>query len=256
MTANRSASERSRDGFQLDREPAHGIGPLAGLSSLTAGIYGLGGLGVVSLTRAFSRALQLRFARTAATELRGIAQRRAPVRAVVRAGPSVRSASAPAAATNLVIVLEAGEALRALPHATAGVTFLLSDLTVAPSSRHVATAPDAVQIRAQLEQLGARVVPLAAHAWLAARKLADHQVSSIAYGALIGLLDLPAGPCEALLLDASDGAQHRDIHAAFEWGLTQTRASADRPRPVVQVAPIAVDKRVRQFTPLSAPAGA
>ena len=82
-------------------------------SSLTTAIYGLGGLGVVSLTRLLSQALQSCYARTATVESRGIAQRRAPVRATVRAGRAVRSASAPAECVNLVVALEASEALRA-----------------------------------------------------------------------------------------------------------------------------------------------
>jgi Pyruvate/2-oxoacid:ferredoxin oxidoreductase gamma subunit len=218
-------------------------------TEVTAAIYGLGGLGVVGLTRLLSQALQLRFARTATTETRGIAQRRAPVKSMVRAGHSVRTAAAPDSAVNLLVALEASEALRAAPLlglrlGAEPLTCLLCDLLVAPSTRNVTQSPSAAQIRAQLEQRGVRVITLRVDAWLQANQLGDVMVSSIVFGAVAAMFDLPAEGCEALLLQGLTGVRRDQNLAAFHWGLAQIKP------PVMVVAAASVCAVNRPSAPL------
>ena len=97
----------------VEYRPAPLGGDMSSWTSLTAAFFGLGGLGVVGLTRLLSEVLQWHFARIATTETRGIAQRRATVRSMVRAERSVRTASSQDAAVNLVMaLLETSEVLR------------------------------------------------------------------------------------------------------------------------------------------------
>lgn len=193
--------------------------------TLSAAIYGLGGQGVIGLTRLLAQVLQLRYARTASIETRGIAQRRAPVRALVRAGAEVRSAAAPDALVNLVIALEASEALRAAHLLQPGSHCLLADLALPASvSGQVVLLP--ADVRQRLEAQGVKVITLQVQKWLAHSRAADGLVSTVAYGAMVALLELPAEPCENLLLQPLMGRRRDENEAAFRWGVAQFQKPA------------------------------
>lgn len=167
-----------------------------GTDAVSMGVFGVGGLGVVGLARRLAAALALRYPRVATAETRGIAQRRAPVRALLRAGTEVRSAASPDSCLDLVVALEAGEALRAVPWMTPGSHLLLLDLRLPSPGR-----PDAAPVNPgpALAARGVVVHDLAAAAWLEAGRRPAALVSAIAFGALARGLDLPAPACAALV---------------------------------------------------------
>ena len=165
---------------------------------------------------------------------------------MLRAGHSVRSASAPDSAVNLLIALEASEALRAAhlmgPRpASAPLTCLLCDLVVASSAVNTTPLPGAAQIRSQLEQRGVRVITLQVDAWLQERRLSDVLVSGIVFGAIAALFELPTDRCEALLLQGLAGARRDQNLEAFRWGQAQLQAPLPMPLrlAVAGAAPIA-----------------
>lgn len=208
--------------------PAVSAACTAAASSCTVAVFGLGGLGVVGLTRLLCEALLLRFQRAASTETRGIAQRRAPVRSVVRAGSAVRSATPPGESLAVVVALEAGEALRAAPLLPAGSLCVLSDL-VLPVSVPVSVsggAPAATpgQVQAVLEARGVKVFPLRVTQWLAQQRSSDALTSTIAFGAVAGLQRLPLEACERLIEQRAPAAQRAQNLAAFRWGAAQAGA--------------------------------
>jgi Pyruvate/2-oxoacid:ferredoxin oxidoreductase gamma subunit len=191
----------------------------AGLT-INAAIHGLGGLGVIALTRLLAECLQLRFPSVVTTETRGIAQRRAPVHSIVRAGSCVRSATIPNACIDYFVILEATEALRAAPLMQPGVRCLLTDLVIPPSGRG-ASLPEVGSIRCLLERRGIEVIPLEAADWLRSRGVSDVLVSIVAFGALAVLAGLSVDECEQTLLRRLASKTRDDNQAAFRLGAAQ-----------------------------------
>ena len=194
-----------------------------GASAISIGVFGVGGLGVVGLARRLAPALALRYPRVATAECRGIAQRRAPVRALLRAGAAVRSAASPDSCLDLVVALEAGEALRAVPWLAPGSHCLLLDLRL-PSPGNPDSTPQ--QPGAALAARGVVVHPLEVADWLRAGRGSLALASSVALGAIARLLDLPAA-ARATLLDDSRSAD-RD---AFRHGQAQCAPAAPLAAP-------------------------
>jgi Pyruvate/2-oxoacid:ferredoxin oxidoreductase gamma subunit len=195
---------------------------LAPAAAVGLAIYGLGGLGVVGLSRNMALALQTKYARVASTETRGIAQRRAPVRALVRAGAQIRTAAAPDTQVDTIVALESSEALRAAPLMLRGRTCLLADLRIAPSGlspARVKAIPDAMAIAAMLRQLGVTVHLLPVSDWLAEQHFDDTLTSAIAFGALAPMLRLNTRACEAILLSRLQGKTREQNAAAFAYGV-------------------------------------
>jgi indolepyruvate ferredoxin oxidoreductase, beta subunit len=204
---------------------------LAGLpdqASFTAAIFGLGGLGVMGLTRLLCEALLLRYPRAASTETRGIAQRRAPVCSLVRAGAAVHSATPPGASVPVVVALEATEALRAAASMQPGALCLLCDLCIPPSTHQPGALRSAAEVRALLEQRGVQVVTVPVQQWLAEQRCSDALTSSVAFGAVARLLDLPLPACEALLERRTPASRLQENLAAFRWGAAQLSAAPQR----------------------------
>lgn len=194
------------------------------LPPLGVAIYGLGGLGVVGLSKNLSLALQEQYLKVASTETRGIAQRRAPVRAIVRAGSNVRTATAPDSQIDIIVALESSEALRAAPLMIQGRTCLLSDLRIAPSGLTPAQAkaiPDAAAIAPLLRQLGVNVHVLRVSDWLMSHHFNDALTSSIALGAMTMMLGLSTRACEEMLLARLKGHAREQNAAAFAHGVSQ-----------------------------------
>lgn len=191
--------------------------------AVSMGVFGVGGLGVVGLARRLASALALRYPRVATAETRGIAQRRAPVRALLRAGTEVRSAASPDSCLDLVVALEAGEALRAVPWMTPGSHCLLLDLRLPSPGR-----PDAAPVDPgpALSARGVVVHDLAAAAWLEAGRRPAALVSAIAFGALARGLDLPGPACAALV----ESNRPADLDA-FYHGQAQCAPAALLARP-------------------------
>jgi Pyruvate/2-oxoacid:ferredoxin oxidoreductase gamma subunit len=219
--------------MNANTQPAAMNGALAGFgaaphsspraAAVCLAIYGLGGLGVVGLSRNVALALQTRYARVASTETRGIAQRRAPVRAMVRAGAHIRTAAAADTQVDIIVALESSEALRAAPLMLRGRTCLLTDLRIAPSGlapARVKAIPDANAIAPMLRQLGVTVHLLPVSDWLAEQRFEDTLTSAIAFGALSPMLQLNTRTCEAILLSRLEGHAREQNAAAFAYGVS------------------------------------
>ncbi len=202
---------------------AHPVGALSNppLSTLSAAICGLGGLGVMGLTRLLCEALLTRYPRVATTETRGIAQRRAPVCSWVRAGVHVDSALSPDGTVPLLVALEVGEALRAHKSLTVGGCCVMLDLALAPATRNQTPMATAAEVQAALEANGIRVVRVRVQDWLDERRRPDVLASSVAFGALCALLELPLASCEALIESRTPSSRIADNLAAFRWGAEQ-----------------------------------
>lgn len=152
-------------------------------------IAGTGGLGVVGLTRLMADCLGSRYQCVHTEETRGIAQRRAPVRSIVRAGRFIRSARLHDDAVDMVLAVEAAEALRAAPHVTANTICVVADLMA-----HVTGAMSAeisyltVQhVVEMLEARGARVLIVPVARWLRSERLPEVLSSTAVYGAASAL---------------------------------------------------------------------
>ena len=138
-------------------------------------IAGTGGLGVVGLTKLMADCFGAHFPCVHTQETRGIAQRRAPVCSIVRAGRTIRSARLPDGLVDVVLAVEVAEALRAAAYMTAGTLCVLADLSI-PASGAMSAASSGVSVAQVVDALEARgvqvlVVPVA-H-WLRSECLPD-----------------------------------------------------------------------------------
>jgi Pyruvate/2-oxoacid:ferredoxin oxidoreductase gamma subunit len=174
---------------------------LSDASEVSALIAGTGGLGVVGLTRLVADALGSRFQCVHTEETRGIAQRRAPVRAIVRAGRVVRSARLPDGLVDVLIAVEAAEALRAAAHVAEGTVVVLSDLLM-PSSGALSAATSIISVPrlvAAFEARGAQVLVVPVSQWLLRENLPDMLSSTAVFGATSQLLGFSLEETEARL---------------------------------------------------------
>jgi Pyruvate/2-oxoacid:ferredoxin oxidoreductase gamma subunit len=160
-------------------------------SEVSVLIAGTGGLGVVGLTRLVADCLGSRFQCVHTEETRGIAQRRAPVRAIVRAGRVVRSARLPDGLVDVVLAVEAAEALRVASYVAEGTVVVLADLLI-PSSGAMSAATSIIsvpRVAAALEARGAQVLIVPVTQWLRRESLPDMLTSTAVFGAGSRLLD-------------------------------------------------------------------
>ncbi|MDB5800159.1 MAG: hypothetical protein JWL63_1098 [Rhodocyclales bacterium] len=170
-------------------------------SEISALIAGTGGLGVVGLTRLVADCLGSRFQCVHTEETRGIAQRRAPVRAIVRAGRVVRSARLPDGLVDVLLAVEAAEALRATSHVAEGTVCVLADLLI-PSSGAMSGATSIVsvpRVAAALEARGAQVLVVPVAQWLRRERLPEMLSSTAVFGAASQLLGCSLEQTEAFL---------------------------------------------------------
>ncbi|MDB5888312.1 MAG: hypothetical protein JWM03_1184 [Rhodocyclales bacterium] len=157
---------------------------------ISALIAGTGGLGVVGLTRLVADCLGARFQCVHTEETRGIAQRRAPVRSIVRAGRTVRSARLPDGLVDVLLAVEVAEALRAASHVAAGTVCILADLMI-PSSGAMSGATSIISVPrvvAALEARGAEVLIVPVAQWLRRESLPEMLSSTAVFGAASQLL--------------------------------------------------------------------
>lgn len=152
-------------------------------------IAGTGGLGVVGLTGLMADCLGARFQCVHTEETRGIAQRRAPVRSILRAGRSIRSARLHDDTVDVVLAVEAAEALRAAPHVTANTVCVVADLMAHVSGAMSAAVSclSAQHVAEMLEARGARVLIVPVARWLRSERLPEVLSSTAVYGAASAL---------------------------------------------------------------------
>lgn len=93
-------------------------------------ISGLGGLGLINLTKKLCLLLEKRYPKVLSSESRGIAQRRGSVSSCIRAGQDVFTAQLYSHQADVIIALEALEALRQPKLIKQGTVCIVSDLCV------------------------------------------------------------------------------------------------------------------------------
>lgn len=178
-------------------------------------IAGTGGLGVVGLTKLMADCFGAHFPCVHTQETRGIAQRRAPVCSIVRAGRTIRSARLPDGLVDVVLAVEVAEALRAAAYMTAGTLCVLADLSI-PASGAMSAASSGVSVAQVVDALEARgvqvlVVPVA-H-WLRSECLPEMLSSTAVFGAAAHLFGYSLEQAETRLarqFGSRMWAQNRD----------------------------------------------
>lgn len=191
-------------------------------------IAGLGGMGVVGLTRQLGSLLGSRHSQVFSKESRGIAQRRASVLGSVRAGSSVHSPELYFGSAHYLIGLEPLEALRYLSFVRLGTLCLLSDRRILPSGLKGRDFqyPGAAAIQARLAHRGGETYWLPVTGWLQEEGLEDRYASSAMLGALAALL----GYSERAVAELPGGKKDRERvrqYEALTWGYRYLRHTLD-----------------------------
>ncbi len=123
-------------------------------------ISGLGGLGLINLTKKICFLLGQKYPRVLSSESRGIAQRRGSVSACVRAGNNVFTPQLYANQADVIIALEALEALRHPKLIKAGTVCIVSDMCVnnLGGAQGALRYPDFREIVYTISRLGGKVL--------------------------------------------------------------------------------------------------
>lgn len=165
-------------------------------------IAGTGGLGVVSLTKLMADCLGARFQCVHTEETRGIAQRRAPVTSIVRAGRAIRSARLPNGLVDVMLAVEVVEALRAVSHVGPGTRCVLADLMI-PAAGAMSSSASRISVPGVVEMLeacGADVLVVPVAQWLRRERLPEMLSASAVFGAISHLFGYSLEQTEARLI--------------------------------------------------------
>jgi Pyruvate/2-oxoacid:ferredoxin oxidoreductase gamma subunit len=200
-------------------------------------VAGLGGMGVVGLTRRLGTLLRTRHPRVYSTENRGFGQRRASVAGTVRAGRRVRSPELLAGA-GVVVALEPGEAVRHEQMVRPGAWVLLSDACVWPGGAEGRNfeSPGAADIAARLGRRGARVLSLPVASWLREHGLSDVFVSTAMLGAFAALVGFGLEQVGRLVASTWGEADREVNLRALEYGFGAALAAVAETAPVAAAA--------------------
>lgn len=225
--------------------PAQTVSRLASPRAVSVTIAGTGGLGVIGLARSVAEMLMTKYPCVHTEETRGIAQRRAPVSAVVRAGFGVRSARIPNGTVDYLLAVEAAEALRQRHLVGAGTVCLLADLLIPPSGTASLAGNSNVlslsEIEGALTARGASVRWIPVAKWLAQSGQLQALASTAIFGAICRALDVPATSVEAIV---TRGARTSPANRhAFDIGFGVTAPAvpeAAAALPAFIAAPVAV----------------
>lgn len=164
-------------------------------------IAGTGGLGVVGLTKLMADCFGAHFPCVHTQETRGIAQRRAPVCSIVRAGRTIRSARLPDGLVDVMLAVEVAEALRAAPYVRPGTLCVLADLMI-PASGALSAAASTLSVPrvvAALEAQEAQVLVVPVAHWLRSEGLPEMLSSTAVFGAAAQLFGYSLEQAEARL---------------------------------------------------------
>lgn len=123
-------------------------------------ISGLGGLGLINLTKRVCFLLGQKYPRVLSSESRGIAQRRGSVSACVRAGENVFTPQLYANQADVIVALEALEALRQPKLIKPGTVCIVSDMCVnnLGGAQGALRYPDFKEIVYTISRLGGKVL--------------------------------------------------------------------------------------------------
>lgn len=144
-------------------------------------ISGLGGLGLINLTKRLCFLLGQKYPRVLSSESRGIAQRRGSVSACVRAGESVFTPQLYTNQADVIIALEALEALRQPKLIKAGTICIVSDMCVnnLGGAQGALRYPDFKEIVYTISKLGGKVLVVPYEAMMKQDTLLKVHVSSV-----------------------------------------------------------------------------
>lgn len=198
---------------------------LSAHGSLDMLVVGLGGMGVVSLTRRLATLLHRSYPRVYTKESRGFAQRRATVSGIIRAGSRVRSPEL-VSGIGLLIALERSEILRHATLLRPGASVIASDACVWPSGYSGRRfQPIAISdVETKLGALGVRVITLPLCHWLQEHRLPESLSSSAALGAFAALARFTLQDIDALVSDSWHERDREDNLRLCATALAHTAA--------------------------------
>lgn len=190
-------------------------------------IVGLGGMGVVGLTRRIGAVLRSHIRPVFTRENRGFAQRRASVTGAIRAGRGVRSPELVTGA-NLLLALEASEALRYEHMIDPEALVVVCDACIWPTgcAGKEFQPVDAADVTTRLARRGARVLSLPVCAWLKERAFPQVYASSAMLGAFAALGGIEIEHVEDLLRESWSKGDREQNLAVCRWAYAYVSSSA------------------------------
>jgi Pyruvate/2-oxoacid:ferredoxin oxidoreductase gamma subunit len=171
---------------------------LLGLPNLTVVFAGVGGQGIIHLSKEVISGLEKRFDRILSTQHRGLAKARGSVAVHMRAGKNIQTAEIFSGRVDLLIALELHEAIRHLPMLDKDSVCLFADLAIGASPRRpVDRAQLLEQMEEHLSQINAISLALPLHQEMQRRpNFTERHVALALLGTLSRLLSLPKFPAE------------------------------------------------------------
>jgi len=162
-------------------------------------ISGIGGLGLLGVTRKLAILLSGRYKKVVTGESRGIAQRRGSVSGVIRAGDDVRTAKLLTDKANVIVALESFEIIRKPKLIKPGTICIISDLAIQNfgGSQHTIKYPSMNELVTLVESMGGKPVVIPFKDYAKKHELRNVHISSVMYGVMASLL----GFDEASMLD-------------------------------------------------------
>ncbi|MCP5026924.1 MAG: pyruvate ferredoxin oxidoreductase [Actinomycetia bacterium] len=189
-------------------------------------IVGVGGQGVIMVSKVLARVLQLEGHEVKQSEVHGMAKRGGAVFSHVRYGPQVWSPTIPAGQADILVALEWAEGLRWLDYLRPDGGVFISDTRaiVPPFACRDRTlgASSAYRVTdvARVAELVPQVVALDASGL--ARELGNERVANtVLLGALSGVMDIPVESWESVIPEfvppATIETNLRALHTGLTW---------------------------------------
>lgn len=167
-------------------------------NATTVLLCGVGGQGTILAADVLAHAALEAGVTVKVSEIHGMAQRGGAVTTVVRFGDEVASMVADLGSADCVVSFETTEALRNAPFLKTGGFLLVADETIKPLPVLTGKAAMPKNARAQLESLGATLIPAGS---LALRVGSPKSVNIVLLGALSTRLGFPAEVWEKVVAE-------------------------------------------------------
>ncbi|HEC40711.1 MAG TPA: indolepyruvate ferredoxin oxidoreductase subunit beta [bacterium] len=162
------------------------------LKSFNLSIVGIGGQGVIRTVQILAWAALLENYRVRTAETHGMAQRGGSVSSFLRFGNEVEGPLIPSGHSQVIIALEASEAVRSFRHANSKTIFLINNRIIVPPSIHLMNMeyPDLDSIQKFLQQISSNVFIINGHE--EALKVGNiRSLNAYMLGVLVGSEKLP-----------------------------------------------------------------
>ncbi|MFM8332191.1 MAG: 2-oxoacid:acceptor oxidoreductase family protein [Candidatus Methylumidiphilus sp.] len=191
--------------------------------SLNMMVVGIGGLGVVNLSRRLRDLAASRYEYVQTVEQRGMAQRRSSTAAVILAANDEVAPNLNMAETDLLIGMEPLEALRFCHTLRPGSWCFLSDSrveTICGGDQKYAY-PDTRDIVAEIEEYGCRCVLLPLSKWKEDAGMEPVHASSAMLGLFCAVFGFDLAMAKAMVEDKRSASSTQKNIQALEWGYSQ-----------------------------------